>query len=235
MQDRTRVALLSVCLSALATIVVSAPAAAWDYPGHRIVGAIADLILQRHYPATQKRVSDLLDVQVPGGTWQKRSLREVAVFPDCAKRNSEPYCGRPSSEEEKAYVERNPHHDSYHYTDVPLQRPTYVPKTAGTGDTDVVQMISFAVTQLRARTQLSKKDVKLTDTEAVWLLAHLVGDIHQPPARRGEILQGRLRDERRPKRSRHATKIRDRRDHCTNRGRQPDLPRRAGTGGPAGG
>lgn len=179
MQDRTRVALLSVCLSALATIVVSAPAAAWDYPGHRIVGAIADLILQRHYPATQKRVSDLLDVQVPGGTWQKRSLREVAVFPDCAKRNSEPYCGRPSSEEEKAYVERNPHHDSYHYTDVPLQRPTYVPKTAGTGDTDVVQMISFAVTQLRARTQRSKKDVKLTDTEAVWLLAHLVGDIHQ--------------------------------------------------------
>jgi hypothetical protein len=180
MRRRIQAALTSASFLAWVAVVVPAPAAAWDYPGHRIVGGIADLILQRHYPATQKRVSDHLDVQLPGGTWQKRSLREVAVFPDCAKPNSEPYCGRPSSDEEKAYVARNPRHDGFHYTDVPLQQSKYVPRSAGTSDTDVVQMIAYAVTQLRARTQPSKRDVRLTDTEAVWLLAHLVGDIHQP-------------------------------------------------------
>jgi hypothetical protein len=167
-------------VAACAAVAVATPAVAWDYPGHRIVGAIADLVLQAHYPATQKRVSDLLDIKLASGLWQKRTLREVAVFPDCAKKNNEQYCGRASSEEEQAYAARNPHHEGFHYTDVPIQQSAYVAKTAGTDDTDVVQMIGYATTQLHARTQPPKKDVKLTDTEAVWLLAHLVGDIHQP-------------------------------------------------------
>src|SRR5262245_6447279 len=73
---------IGACLAACA-IAIPAPAKAWDYPGHRIVGAIADLVLQQHYPATYKRVSDLLEIRRPGDLWQKRSLREVAVFPDC--------------------------------------------------------------------------------------------------------------------------------------------------------
>src|SRR5262249_60819293 len=36
------------------------------------------------------------------------------------------------------------------------------------------------VASWRAHTPPAKPDVNLTDTEAVWLLAHLVGDIHQP-------------------------------------------------------
>jgi hypothetical protein len=39
MRGRIRVA----CLAAWAASAVPAPAAAWDFPGHRIVGAIADL------------------------------------------------------------------------------------------------------------------------------------------------------------------------------------------------
>ena len=99
------------------------PALAWDYPGHRIVGAIADLVLQQHYPHTYKRVSDLLEIKRPGDLWQRRTLREVAVFPDCAKKGNEPYCQRPSSEEELSYAEHNPQNDKFHYTDVPLQQP----------------------------------------------------------------------------------------------------------------
>jgi S1/P1 Nuclease len=176
MQTGLRAALVALCAAATAP----APAAAWDYPGHRIVGAIADLILQHHYPATQQRVSDLLEIQLAGGVRQKRSLREVAVFPDCAKRNNEASCGRPPSDEERAYAARNPHHDMFHFTDVPLQQPKYTAGGAGTSDVDVVQMISYAATQLRGLPQPPKAGVNLTDTEAVWLLAHLVGDIHQP-------------------------------------------------------
>src|SRR5499427_3814483 len=173
MRSRIRAA----CLAVWAASAV--PAAAWDFPGHRIVGAVADLVLQQHQPATQQRVSELLE-KTDGGVAQKRSLSEVAVFPDCAKKNNVPFCGRPPSEEEKAYAERNPHHDKFHFADVPLQQPSYVPSTAGTDDIDVVQMIGYTVTQLRGKTPPVKPDVKLTDAEAVWLLAHLVGDIHQP-------------------------------------------------------
>lgn len=177
MWSRIQAALLAAC----AAIVVPAPAGAWDYPGHRIVGAIADLVLQQHYKTTHGRVAELLllEAKPPGALWQKRSLREGAVFPDCAKSGNEPYCGRPPSEEEKSYAARNPHHDKFHYTDVPLQQPKYTPGSAGTGDTDAVRMIELVVAQLRGAPS-PKKDVRLTDTEAVWLLAHLVGDIHQP-------------------------------------------------------
>jgi hypothetical protein len=175
MRGRIRTA----CLAAWAASAVPAPAAAWDFPGHRIVGAIADLVLQQYHPATQQRVSELLQKN-DGGSVQKRSLSEVAVFLDCAKKGNVPFCGRPPSDEEKAYAERNPHHDQFHFADVPLQQPSYLPNTAGTQGIDAVQMIGYAVAQLRGKTPPAKPDVNLTDTEAVWLIAHLVGDIHQP-------------------------------------------------------
>jgi hypothetical protein len=167
----------AACLAVCTTVAM--PAAAWDYPGHRIVGAIADLILTQHYPTTQQRVSELLEKH-DGSTIERRSLSQVAVFPDCAKRGNVPFCGRPPSDEEKAYEDRNPHHDKFHFTEVPLQQPTYVASTAGTENIDIVQMIAYAVAQLRGQKPPAKPDVSLTDTEAVWLLAHLVGDIHQP-------------------------------------------------------
>jgi S1/P1 Nuclease len=173
-----------VIIAAVAAVTHPAPAQAWDYPGHRIVGAIADLVLAQHHPKTQARVSALLEKTDSSGVAVKRSLSEAAVFPDCAKRNNEPFCGRPSSDEEKAYAARNKHHDRFHYTDVPLQEPRYLADSAGTGKTDVVHMINYIVAQLSAKTPEAKParidDVDLTDGEALWLLAHLVGDIHQP-------------------------------------------------------
>jgi hypothetical protein len=161
-------------------VAVPAPAFAWDYPGHRIVGAIADLVLQKHDPEVYKKVQALLATRDKDGKEVARTLSEVAVFPDCAKKGNEPYCRRPPSDEEKAYAARNPHNATYHYTDVPIEQRRYVAGTAGTADTDVVQMIGYAVAQLRRKTPPKKKDVDLTDAEALWLLAHLVGDIHQP-------------------------------------------------------
>lgn len=170
---------IRACLVACA-MALPAPALAWDYPGHRLVGAVADLVLQQHYPKTYARVSELLEKKDAGGNVVHRSLSEVAVFPDCAKKGNEPYCGRPSSDEEKAYASNNKHQDRFHYTDVPIEQRKYKTGTAGTGETDVVQMLDYAVAQLRGKNPPAKPDVKLTDTEAVWLIAHLVGDIHQP-------------------------------------------------------
>jgi hypothetical protein len=170
------------CLAACA-IAFAAPATAWDYPGHRIVGAIADIVLSTHYDDAYDKVTKFLTTKDAYGNDVKRTLSQVAVFPDCAKPNSERYCGRPASEEEKQYVLRNPHHDTYHYTDVPLGQSKYVPFSAGTEEYDVVQMINYLVRQLRAKSLKDRprlRDVSITDQEAIWVLAHLVGDIHQP-------------------------------------------------------
>jgi len=168
-----------------ATLLVTAsmtsplPAAAWDYPGHRVVGAIADLVLQQHYPHTRKKISALLDIKDVGGTViDKRFLYEVAVFPDCAK-DEEEYCRRRPSAEEIAYVLRNLGHKNYHYTNSPLGENLYKPRGVGTADNDVVQMIKHTIRQLQ-KERVSKFEVNLTNTEALWLLAHLVGDLHQP-------------------------------------------------------
>ena len=49
-------------LAVLAALAVPAPALAWDYPGHRMVGAIADLVLQKHDPEVYKKVQALLAI-----------------------------------------------------------------------------------------------------------------------------------------------------------------------------
>ena len=167
-------------LAAAAAIAVSTPAAAWDYPGHRIVGTIADLVLKQHHPKTHDRVRALLDQKdASGNVEDKRSLGEVAVFPDCAK-DEEEFCRRRPSPEEIAYAARNKDHRGFHFTNSPMQLRAYIPGGVGTTDIDVVQMIAYATVQLRGATPPRKDRVELTDGEAVWLLAHLVGDIHQP-------------------------------------------------------
>ena len=161
-------------LAVASALALPTPAFAWAYPGHRIVGAIADLVLKTHHPEVYKRVQALLTIQ-----GVKRTLSEVAVFPDCAK-NDVQFCLRPPSPEEIAYADRNKGHGAFHFTDVPIEQHRYKLHSAGTGDTDVVQMIEYAVAQLRGKSPPQKQGVNLTDPEAVWLLAHLVGDIHQP-------------------------------------------------------
>ena len=169
--------------AAVAALAAAAPASAWawDYPGHRIVGSIADAVLQRDHPQTYKKVRDLVDRRnAAGRAIGERSLDDVAVYPDCAK-NEPAYCGRTPSLEEIEYVLRNLGHKAFHFTNSPLQQATYLPGGAGTSETDVVQMLIHAMKRLKdGPAARMPRDVDLTAAEAVWLLAHLTGDIHQP-------------------------------------------------------
>src|SRR5688500_15481880 len=172
-------------LSITALLIVPLPAAAWDYPCHRLVGAHADVVLRQYHDNAYRRVNDLLDHKGPDGfPVEERRLGEVAVFPDCAKDEKE-FCGRKPTAEEIAYVLRNLGHQSYHYTNTPIEEPGYRRGGVGTSDTDVVQMINHTIHQLEGKPR-PKSGVKLNDTEALWLLAHLVGDIY-PPLHVGQI------------------------------------------------
>jgi len=128
---------------------------------------IADILLEQR-PAIRDRVKQILG---------ENSLSEVSVWADCAKGFRG--CQRPPSDEEKAFARQNRRHHLFHYTDVPIQQSLYRAGTAGTGSDDVVQVIQHAVRVLQGRTP-NQGPAMLNQREALWLLVHLVGDIHQP-------------------------------------------------------
>lgn len=74
-------------------------------------------------------------------------------------------------------------HKSFHFTNVPLQLGRYVPTSVGATRTDIVQAMRAAVLLLRDDQHMEPfqfSDGIAGRREALRLLAHLVGDIHQP-------------------------------------------------------
>ena len=150
----------------MAALVLTSPSASfgWGFPGHETVGAIADIILKRDNPELYERIQDIL-----GG----KTLREVATYPDCL------FVPCPTAPNFTDYAIRNPRHDKYHYTDVPFQRKRYVALSGGTHRDDVVQILRYAAGRLRGSAP-ADVPANLEPKEAIWIIAHMVGDIHQP-------------------------------------------------------
>jgi S1/P1 Nuclease len=157
----------TILIVALCVVSNSRLAWSWSGNGHRTIGMIADLVLER-YPKVRERVAAILD---------GNSLSEASVWADCAKGYR--YCHRSLTDEEKAFVKHNPGHHAFHYTDVPIQQGAYKAGTAGTADNDIVRVLAHAINVLRGKAP-NEGPAALNEREALWLIAHLVGDIHQP-------------------------------------------------------
>jgi hypothetical protein len=151
---------------ALGAAFVSADVLAWGYDGHRAVGAIADQLIKGSN--AEKQVAALLQ---PG-----ESLASIANWADCVKGN---YCG-PQTPEMVEYTNANPKHFEYHYTDVPFQLEHYHDGAVGTADDDVVQTLKQAIATLRGKTDEASNPHHFTRRQALMLVAHMTGDIHQP-------------------------------------------------------
>jgi len=81
------------------------------------------------------------------------------------------------------FVDANREHKSYHYTDVPFQVATYGAGAVGTDGNDVVQILTQAIRVLQSSDgaiNSTQNPHKFTKRQALLLIAHLVGDIHQP-------------------------------------------------------
>ena len=183
----------------LATAVaVCSGGGAWAFgpTGHEVTGAIADGLLT---PAAAAQVKALIGMP----------LRTAATWADCAKDVS-PVAGKgfvyqPDprySASCKAfqtpagiarmqdYVKRNWNacdpaahvsacHKLYHFADVAIEHDHYDRSYAGTSDHDVVSAIGAAVLVLQGKP--APAPISLKDRQdALLLLAHLVGDVHQP-------------------------------------------------------
>lgn len=169
-------------------------ARAWTPDGHRTVATIADKLLQGT-PAA-KKVREIL-----GGV----SLADAAVWADCAKgvdpstleykgSAAHPECAPFETPAGKAalvdFVKRNATschpkpdeeicHKQYHYADVSIQHHDYQPAYVGARDDDVVHAAAAAIAVLQggpAPAPFSIKDRR----EALLMLVHYAGDIHQP-------------------------------------------------------
>jgi hypothetical protein len=170
-------------------------ASAWGPDGHHAVGAIADNMIA----GTQAAV----EVKAILGTI---SLQDASVWADCAKgidpkkdyaytsEGQYPECKIFETPQEEAamsdFVRRNDTncspkpgegacHNEYHYTDVAIQRDHYDRKSVGTRDDDVVAATVAATRVLKGEQSPAPFNIK-DKREALLLLAHYVGDLHQP-------------------------------------------------------
>lgn len=181
----------------LTTVLAVLPLAAhaWGADGHQTVATIAAGLI-KGTPA-EARVAALLD-DIP--------LPLAALWADCAKGISPsqhytyPSPGKyaecmpletPDRIAEMAdYVKRNDKqcqigmdedscHRQTHYADVALQRSRYLPGLVGTRSDDVVGALRQAILVLQGKPAPGQPNFK-SQREALLVLAHLVGDIHQP-------------------------------------------------------
>ena len=185
-----RIAQLVACFG---VIVFSHSAIGWGPTGHMTVGTIADQMIAGTNAG--KQVKKLLG----------SNLRTASVWADCAKGVSEstlqyggdgrfPECAIYENDASKkqmvAFVKRNltncnpgPNdercHRQYHYTDVAIQRDKYAKNFVGTSDHDIVSTISAAIAVLEGGTAPAPIRI-VGKKEALRLLAHYLGDIHQP-------------------------------------------------------
>jgi hypothetical protein len=168
---------------------------AWGPTGHSEVGAIADRLLKDH-PRAAAQVREILgDITLEqAGPWAD-CLRNVSGPPDFTYRHSDisgapcaPFETAPLRLQMEDYVSRNwfncPYdgpggcHTQYHFSEVALQRQRYQDGVVGTNDHDIVHAIDAAIAVLLGRPAPAPFDFSRRD--ALMMLAHLVGDLHQP-------------------------------------------------------
>ena len=190
---------LAATLSVLIVLLLPHGAFAWGPDGHRLVGSIADQMLTANATA---HVKTLLGVGLrEAGPWLD-CVKSVQRKPDgtlsysVTPKYEEPCT--PFANDHSAmvdYVSRNwvdcvyPEvpsvsansgcHNTYHFDDVAVQRDRFDRNYAGTNEHDLVAAINAAIAVLRDRPAPPPFDVR-NKREALFMLAHLVGDLGQP-------------------------------------------------------
>ncbi len=189
-----RTAALLALNGLLGSFLMAGDVRAWGPDGHHTVGAIADRLLVGTNAATQ--------VKAILGTL---NLQNAAVWADCAKgvnpktfvyqgAGHYPECAiyeTPAGKKAMVdFVRRNSTncapkpgeetcHKQYHYSDVSIAHDHYDSSFVGARTDDIVGAVKAATHVLKGDTAPAPFDLKDT-REALLVLAHYVGDIHQP-------------------------------------------------------
>ena len=177
-------------IALLLSLVFARQAVAYGPDGHKIIGAIADQKLA-HTP-TGAKVTELLDgytlseASIMADTikqWDKPGIEDPKVqkyfssHPKIAEQLRAFWQANPPNTDAKSEI---PSHHWFHYTDVPLiDSEKYADGKIGRSQWDIVHMMRFCIAVLQG-TKPEENERRITKPIALILLAHFVGDIHQP-------------------------------------------------------
>lgn len=158
----------SLCLL-LVTILLLCPAGsafAWGENGHQTVGKIAALRIK---PRTAQKIAQILQ---PGET-----LANISTWADSVKERmgqTDPDADTNAFLQDIAHNEKN---REWHYDDLPLNCRNYQTCAGFTNDHDIVQMLNVCIRTLQGHPDPNHP---LSKRNALRLLVHFAGDIHQP-------------------------------------------------------
>jgi hypothetical protein len=201
-----RMAFVLICLVSL---LDPTDASAWGFQGHRVVGSVADQLLKPGAKSQVQQILndfDSHDIDLRKAAPWLDCVKSVARHDDGRFHSEvdpehlefEVPCTSFNSARERArmvdYVARNwftcsytPDgfergcHNTFHFDDIAIQRSTFDRNDQGTSPHDLVAAIGAVIAVLSGKPipppfPFSIKDKK----EALFLLAHLIGDLHQP-------------------------------------------------------
>src|SRR6476620_4940399 len=193
MGRRNVLAMVAGVLVAVLAVSDARSAFAWGPDGHKTVATIADNLLKGTKAAQEVKA-------ILGSA----SLADAAVWADCAKAVDKdtfvykesadhPECHpfEPSGEADMiAFVKRNATnchpkpteeicHKQYHYADIPIQHEDYRSSYAGARTDDIARAVTAAIAVLQGKESPPAFKIE-GKREALLLLVHYVGDIHQP-------------------------------------------------------
>jgi len=153
----------------LATIISVSNASstlAWGDDGHQTVGKIASLRIK---PRTAQKIAEILK---PGET-----LANIASWADTVKERMGKTDPDPDTNAFLQDVVHNEKNREWHYDNLPLNCKSYQTCTGFTPDNDIVHMLNVCIRTLQGHPDPNHP---LTKRNALRLLVHFLGDIHQP-------------------------------------------------------
>lgn len=157
---------LCLLLSGIILLGPAVSAFAWGENGHHTVGKIASLRVKTH---TAQRISEILK---PGET-----LANIASWADNVKERM----GKTDADEDtNAFLQDLAHNEKnreWHYDNLPLGCQSYQTCPGFTPDNDVVHMLNICIRTLQGRPDANHP---LSKRNALKLLVHFLGDMHQP-------------------------------------------------------
>ncbi|PWT95940.1 MAG: hypothetical protein C5B55_00635 [Blastocatellia bacterium] len=158
--------LTSILLSIVISLSSLSTAFAWGPDGHKTVGQIASLRINQ---TTQQKIAAILK--------SGETLASISTWADTVKDRmgqSDP------DKDTRAFLKDKVHNGnnaSWHFDDLPLGCNRYDTCNGFTTLTDVVHMINVCITTLQGQ---SVPGHPLSKRNALRLLVHFVGDLHQP-------------------------------------------------------
>jgi hypothetical protein len=157
---------ISLLLCGITFLAPAVSVLGWGDDGHQTVGKIASLRIK---PLTAQKIAQILK---PGET-----LANIASWADGVKERmgkTDPDADTNAFLQDMAHNEKN---REWHYDDLPLNCKNYETCTGFTPDNDVVHMLNVCIRTLQGHPDPNHP---LSPRNALKLLVHFVGDMHQP-------------------------------------------------------